>query len=233
MGKRAWVAGCITCFAVGLALGGVLPDKKEETQKVASTDVAWECKELKPAVSKLKNQKECLLCGENSKSLIGYFRKFDDIGIISVNDWYVLGLKVRNYDEHGNLKGAPGGSDMGFVSTGEDGFRFRTNRNSDRGIVEVTVEYGKDHVLDEKFAKKHLCQECLDKLWKVMETYGEEGKLAEPKALCLVDFQTLELYSLQGQNVSYFVRDYYVQVDAGEEETGVQAVYAPVMVKEK
>lgn len=227
MGKKAWVAGCITCFAVGLVLGGILPDKKEESKKAESTDVTWECKELGSAVSKLKNQEECLLCGENSHSLMGYFRKFDDLGIISVNDWYVLDMKVRNYDEEGNLTAASGGSDMGYTSTGEGGFRFQTNRNTDRGISEVTVEYGKEDVLDQIFAKEHLCQECLDKLWKVMETYGEVGESAEPKALCLVDFQTLELYPLQEQNVSYFVRDYYVQVDAGKEETEVQAVYVP------
>lgn len=233
MKKWVWIAGCISCFAIGLAMGFVLPNRNDVSNKAEGADVSWEYKELKPAVSKLEDQEECLLCGENSKSLMGYFRKFDDIGIISVNDWYVLDMKVRNHDEEGNLTTASSGSDMGYTSTGEGEFRFQTNRNMDRGISEVTVEYGKDDVLDQNFAKKHLCQECLDKLWDVMETYGEEGKPAAPKALCLVDFQTLELYPLQKQNVSYFVRDYYVQVGVGDEEVEVQAVYAPVMVKEK
>lgn len=42
-----------------------------------------------------------------------------------------------------------------------------------------------------------------------------------------MDFETLELYSLQEHNVSCFIRDYYVEIDADKEETKVLAFYAP------
>ena len=67
--------------------------------------------------------------------------------------------------------------------------------------------------------------------WKptaVMETYGPEGEEPKPRDLCLVDFQTLELYSLQEQYVSYYIRDYYVRLDQTDDGMKVEAVYAPV-----
>ncbi len=46
----------------------------------------------------------------------------------------------------------------------------------------------------------------------------------------MVDFRTLELYSLQGDYISYYVRDYYVQVnDSNEEKVKISAIYAPVL----
>ena len=63
-----------------------------------------------------------------------------------------------------------------------------------------------------------------------MEVYGPEDEPARPRDLCLVVFQTLELYSLQGDYISYYVRDYYVQVDdSKEDEVKISAFYAPVL----
>lgn len=78
--------------------------------------------------------------------------------------------------------------------------------------------------------QKHLCQTCLDKVLEVMEVYGPEDETAKPRDLCLVDFQTLELYSLQGDYISYYVRDYYVQIDDSKEgEVKISAIYAPIL----
>ena len=42
-----------------------------------------------------------------------------------------------------------------------------------------------------------------------------------------MDFQTLELYSLQEQYASYYIRDYYVRLDQTDDGMEVEAVYAP------
>ena len=76
-------------------------------------------------------------------------------------------------------------------------------------------------------AKAILCQDCLDKLLAVMETYGPEGEEPKPRDLCLVDFQTLELYSLQEQYISYYIRDYYVRMDQTDGGIKIEAVYVP------
>ena len=92
----------------------------------------------------------------------------------------------------------------------------------------MKVSYGEDSILDVEKAKTILCQDCLDKLLAVMETYGPEGEEPKPRDLCLVDFQTLELYSLQEQHASYYIRDYYVRLDQTDDGMEVEAVYAPV-----
>ena len=85
-------------------------------------------------------------------------------------------------------------------------------------------------MFDVKKVQKHLCQTCLDKVLEVMEVYGLEDEMAKPRDLCLVDFQTLELYSLQGDYSAYTVRDYYVQIDDSREgEVRIMAFYAPVV----
>lgn len=179
--------------------------------------------------SELENEEECYLCGLNNRSLMGYYRKFDDLGVISLNQWYVLDFQVRNHDEDGNLTEYGGNSSMGFVGTGEGGDVFRTERNSDRGISEITVEPGKDSAFDVKKIQPVLCQDCLDRVMEAMEIYEEEGEQKEPWDICLVDFQTLEVYPLQEHNLSYFIRDYYVRLNHKEEELEVEAIYAPVL----
>ncbi|MCI8582553.1 MAG: hypothetical protein HFH13_05425 [Dorea sp.] len=52
--------------------------------------------------SELNDTKECYLCGNNDRSLMWYYRKFDTIGLISLNDWYVLDFPLKNYDRKGN-----------------------------------------------------------------------------------------------------------------------------------
>ena len=180
--------------------------------------------------SKLEHTEECYLCGSNSRSLIGVYRNYEDLGIICVNEWYVLDMRIRNHDDSGNLMGSQGSRNVTYTSTGEDSCFYHCSPDSDRGISTVTISYGSDSILDVKKVRNYLCQNCLDKLWEVMEVYTPEDEEAKPRDLCLVDFQTMELYSLQGDYSAYYVRDYYVQVDdSREDELKVTAVYAPVL----
>lgn len=59
-------------------------------------DVAYE--DLK---SKVANKEDCFICGSPEMSLMPYYRKFDTIGIISLNDCYVIDLGLKAYDEVG------------------------------------------------------------------------------------------------------------------------------------
>lgn len=97
------------------------------------------------------------------------FRGRDDLGVICVNDWYVMDMQIRNLD-------GMGGGGSGWTVGDKEACSFRTDRNPERGISEVTVEYGENSVFDVKKVQSHLCQTCLDKLLKIMESYGEEGK---------------------------------------------------------
>lgn len=114
-----------------------------------------------------------------------------------------------------------------MTGTGEGGDFFSSTQIPSRGISTVEVRYGEDSILDVEKAKTILCQDCLDRLLSVMETYGPEGEEPKPRDLCLVDFQTLELYCLQEQYASYYIRDYYVRLDQTEDGMEIEAVYAP------
>lgn len=151
------------------------------------------------------------------------FRGRDDLGVICVNDWYVMDMQIRNLD-------GMGGGGSGWTVSAEGACSFHTDRNPERGISEVTVEYGTNSIFDVKKVQDHLCQTCLDKLLEVMDSYGYEGEESGARDICLVDFQTLELYSLQEHYISHYIRDYYVQVDGRDgEELEVTGIYTPVL----
>lgn len=42
---------------------------------------------------------DCALCGKRWDSLMGYYRRFDSIGVICINSWGICDSQVRCYDE--------------------------------------------------------------------------------------------------------------------------------------
>lgn len=225
---KGMVTGAI-CFILGISVGSVSMCILEKDDKPVTKMVSWEQKIPEPTKSDLKDEKKCYLCGDDNRSLMSLFRQYDDLGLISVNDWYVLDLGIRNHDDVGNLTGPQGHMRSAITSTGKDGCLFNIQQNSDRGIVKVETEYDRNPVFDVENVQSHLCQKCLDKVLEVMKVYGEENEPAEPIPLCLVDFQTLELYPVQDQNRSYYIRDYYVELENEKDVLKVMAVYAPIL----
>ena len=55
----------------------------EETENERVETTHMEYGQIK---SKLKNLEECYLCGNSNRSLMGYYRKFDTVGIIGLNE---------------------------------------------------------------------------------------------------------------------------------------------------
>lgn len=226
MGRNKVVFGIgILCFTAGMYFGGVLagfrrqelPTEEQETMRT------WERQEQPPADSTLSDPAECYLCGNLNRSLMSMFRGRDDLGVICVNDWYVMDMQIRNLD-------GMGGGGFGWTVGEEDSCSFQTDRYPERGISEITVEYGANSIFDVKKVQGHLCQTCLDKLLEVMDSCGYEGEEMGAKDICMVDFQTLELYSLQEHYISHYIRDYYVQIDGRDgEELEVIGIYAPVL----
>lgn len=43
----------------------------------------------------------------------------------------------------------------------------------------------------------------------------------------LIDFKTLEVYSLQDYYRSYFIRDYYVEMNFNQNEVEIEVFYLP------
>ena len=104
--KKGYV-GLLACAAgilIGLGISRLdLTGYLEKTQEQEYHPVERKVPEL--VESKLKDPKQCWLCGSHERSMMGYFRKFDDLGVICTNQWYVMDMHIRNHDEDGNLTG--------------------------------------------------------------------------------------------------------------------------------
>ena len=133
----------ILCFTAGMYFGGILAEVKrpEFPAEEQETGRTWERQEQPPADSTLENPEECYLCGNHNRSLMSMFRGRDDLGVICVNDWYVMDMQIRNLD-------GMGGGGSGWTVGAEGACSFRMDRNPERGISEVTVEYGENSVFD-------------------------------------------------------------------------------------
>ncbi|MBQ2886270.1 MAG: hypothetical protein IJE43_21320 [Alphaproteobacteria bacterium] len=173
-------------------------------------------------ISQLKNDDECYLCGHTDESLMDYYRKFDTIGVIGLNQWVIIDLRLKEYDSEGNYVKKGGNSSVHSSMQGVD---YKIDSTPSRGKTSATIK-STDGMFDETMVKEHLCQTCLDKVVSTMERYTvDEEKAFLP--FCVVDFKTLDLYLVQQAEHSYYVRDYLVQVENVNNEIELEAFYLP------
>lgn len=194
--------------------------KKEKVQSQEWVDITYE-----DLMTQLGNTTQCYLCGSSNRSLMRCYRKFDTLGLISLNDWYIVPFQLKNYDEYGQEVRGDGSSEIHSGNTGE--ISYSSQGTESRGMADIEVTLSEKYALDTKFLQKNLCQECLDKIVASLEysKWENEGKSARP--LCLVDFDTMEIYSVQDDCRAYFVRDYWVEIDGEGNEVEVRAYYLP------
>lgn len=184
--------------------------------------IKMEWEEEETAVSQLKDMSHCWLCGSDNRSLMDYYRGQDDLGIICVNNWYVMGMDIL-----GTQIEDTDSTQIHLTGTGEGGCYFHTENLPNRGIVRMDITYGEDSAFEKVKIQDHLCQNCLDKLMTVIQDCSAKEEAELPCELCLVDFKTLELYPLQKYDRSYFIWDYYIQINAGSEQMEILGIYAP------
>ena len=145
-----------------------------------------------------------------------YYRKFETIELISVNDWYVLDFQLKAYDENGNEIPNKTGSNILFGNTGE--ITYSSHGDVSRGMAEIDITLPENYKLNKRKLTDHLCQSCLDKVAASLQYWKYENEKKEPIPLCLVDFKTLDIYSL---------RDYYVEMDFEDNSLETKVFYLP------
>ena len=95
--KKGYVGllACASGILIGLGISRLdLTGYLEKTQEQEYHPV--ERKVPESVESKLKDPKQCWLCGSDERSMMDYFRKFDDLGVICTNHWYVIsGIMMR------------------------------------------------------------------------------------------------------------------------------------------
>ena len=87
MGLLAVLIACTGVFGVA-----------ERWRESHTDQVLTERKVLPEVQSELADPEGCYLCGTAPESLMGYFRQFDDLGVICVNQWYVLDMGILGQD---------------------------------------------------------------------------------------------------------------------------------------
>ena len=112
--------------------------------------------------SSLKDLSTCYLCGSSDYSMMDYYRKFDTVGLISLNDWYVLDFQLKAYDENGNEIPNKTGSNILFGNTGE--ITYSSHGDVSRGMAEIDITLPENYKLNKRNLTDHLCQSCLIKL---------------------------------------------------------------------
>lgn len=220
------IAIFITIILVGLLIFQIYSrtdkNKSSEYAPVEYVDVTYD-----HLTSKLTDSSQCYICGNHEMSLMPYYRKFDTIGILSLNDCYVVDLGLKEYDEVGNERS---NSDSTSIrTTTQNSISYQIHSTSSRGMASAEIELQDDYKLDTSSLEKKLCSDCLSKVTNVLaHSYrkGEEKKETIP--LCIIDFETLDVYSLQDYYRSYFVRDYWVELDFFENRIDLSAYYLPV-----
>lgn len=179
--KKGYVGllACASGILIGLGISRLdLTGYLEKTQEQEYHPV--ERKVPESVESKLKDPKQCWLCGSDERSMMDYFRKFDDLGVICTNHWYVMDMHIRNHDEDGNLTGPQGNGHMGYTGTGEGGCFFHTEQMSDYGISEVSVDYGEDSIFDVKKYRTICVRNAWISWWKAWRYSVRKRKTQAP-----------------------------------------------------
>lgn len=173
-------------------------------------------------ISELDNTDECYLCGSSDASMMDYYKKFDTIGIIGLNQWEVIDLRLKEYDSEGNYIEKEGTTSC---QSSSQGVETDIDATPSRGMASATVK-SIDGMFDESTVREYLCQNCLDKVVATLERETVNGE-KEFLPFCIVDFKTLELYPVQKAGQSYFVRDYWVQIESSNDTADIEVFYLP------
>ena len=120
--ELVWGAGILAALLLFSTAFGKMEDTADMPQQEEFTPM--ERKELPAVQSELSDPEDCYLCGTAQESLMGYFRQFDDLGIISVNPWYVLDLGILPHEGDGT---DTSGTRTAMTGTGEGGDFFSSS----------------------------------------------------------------------------------------------------------
>ncbi len=165
--------------------------------------------------SKLQDQEECYLCGNSNESLVRHYINDNAIGIISLNDWYVKVFELGEDIDNGQEFSEEDSFTMDYISS--EKIVYRSDSIQSRGLAKIEITLPNSCRPDIEMIENHLCQKCLDKVLESMEITRWRYEKKEPLPLCIVDFKTLEIYSLQDWHTACSIREYWVEIEHKEE----------------
>ena len=136
------------------------------------------------------------------------------VGIISVNDWHVLDFGLENAEESESS-----GSQSHYGNTGE--LNYQSHILKEQGIAEMNITLPDSYQLKLNVIRNHLCQPCLEKVLESLEYNKWKTEEKEAIPLCLIDFKTLEVYSIQEISHKYIFERCYVKIDNDKNQSSI------------
>ena len=159
-------------------------------------------------VSTLSDETKCYLCGNADDSMMPYYRKFNTLGILFLNDWNILELEHHS------------GTRIGIGATEE--YRYESSSMPSQGEAEINVTFEEGYKPDVESLQNRLCQTCLDKVLGALEFDRLTNQKEEAMPLCLVDFQTLEIYSVQNLEQKLYLDKWCVMTQAKNDKLKIE-----------
>lgn len=174
--------------------------------------------------SELADTSQCLLCGETAIKQMESWKESGTIGLIFLNDWTIVDFPLKEYpaeDERSR------GSDPGVQYRSTTEATCLSSGDPSRGMARMEVSWSGEHSLDSEFLQQNLCSSCLSQAAGALSFFKGEQEEKEALPLCLIDFQTRELYPVQDTYRAYFIRDYWVEMDFAEASVTIKAYDLP------
>ena len=221
MGRKR-IAGAIL-FAIGIALigyglGWVKGSRFECNDENPTSKIKDNTELLKTQEKTYKSDlspEDCRLCGKED-TLIPVYSGQNNIGIISLNSFQLLDIRINRYDEEGNLeKGQVNGLETSIMSTGDNGFMAVVSVDPNRGYGTADISMNGDKCLNLDNIQENICDTCLQNI--LQNTWGESYGIG------LINFQTGEIRLLSEGIRGFLLGDYYLTVEPRTEigESGI------------
>lgn len=248
----------LTCIFLQRAVNGYLLNQEQELI------------EYRRVESKLADKSACLLCGDDARSMIKYYQQFDTIGLISLNDWYMIDFSPQSDvgeasdnvvpDRGSSGRALSGSTSSGSASSGRalsgrelSGSTSSSSASSgsilsdstssgfassqiNTGLVHIfadtvpsghrtamQVTWEDDLALDTTLIEEHLCGDCLEKVLNSLTVSKRRYENKSPIPFCLVDFRTLELYSMQDWWTEHCIGNYWVDLRYFDDGVSIKA----------
>ena len=83
---------------------------------------------------------------------MSYYKNFDTIGLISLNDWYVIDFPLKNYDENGNEIESAASTSFLSGNTGE--IAYSSDGTPSRGMASIDVTLPINYEVDTNMLEK-------------------------------------------------------------------------------
>lgn len=152
---------------------------------------------------------DCFLCSADS-SHESYWQE-NNVGIISLNTFEVMPVKIIQYGDNGTLIQENTGT---FVrrsfKSDANGFYASQAIDSDRGYAFASISFYDDETLDVEKTANFLCEDCLNQLTE--KIYKNEFGLG------IINFETKEIRTFEENTTGFGSGDFYIHCDFRERD---------------